>query len=314
MPPAPRPVDADDDGPDRMVTGGSLRIESGEVVRDVTVMGGSLEVSGTVTGDLLVMRGNVVLRRGARVKGDASSLGGSLTVESGASVDGDVGVFGGALYREDGARIGGEVHEGMRRHARHHRKHAAATKAPAAPKPPEKATPQTLARSVADAINGAALLFVFGAVLLALAPDKMDKLRVQIASHPMRSFALGVVGLLGGVVLAAAVCLTVVGIPFVIVGILAAIVGTLAAMCSVLETVGGALLAHRTKNPYVHLAFGGLLLLLVGAIPFVGGFVKAAVVLTAFGSLVGTRAAGLIPERLRGGSTPYRTSGVVDAT
>jgi hypothetical protein len=315
--PAPRPIDAADDVPDRMVAGGSLRIEQGETVGEVIVMGGDVDVWGTVTGDLLMMGGHVVLHRGAHVKGDVPALGGSLTLESGASVDGDVDVFGAALSREDGARIGGEVHEGMHRHARHHRKHvaparAAAAKAPAPPKSPEKATPQKLARSAADAINGAALLFVFGAVLLALAPDRMDKLRLQIAAHPMRSFALGVVGLLGGVVLAAAVCLTVIGIPFVIVGILAAIVGTLAAMCSVLETVGGALLAHRTKNPYVHLAFGGLLFLIAGAIPFVGGFVKVAVVLTAFGALVGTRAAGVIPERLRR-STPYRTNGLVDA-
>jgi hypothetical protein len=316
QPPVPptRGADADDDdGPDRVVTGGSARIERGDVVRDVTVMGGSLEVSGTVTGDLLVMGGSVVLHRGARVKGDASALGGSLTVEQGASVDGDVGVFGGSLHREDGARIGGEVHEGMRHHRRHHEKHHATAKA-AAPvtttKPVDKPTQGRLAR-IADAINGAALLFVLGAVLLALAPDRMDRLRAQIAAHPMRSFALGVVGLLGGIVLAALVCLTIIGIPFVIVGILAAIVGTLAAMCSVLETVGGALLAHRTKNPYVHLAFGGLLFLVAGAIPFVGGFVKAAVILTALGSLVATRGAGLIPTKLRGG--PYRTNDLVDA-
>jgi cytoskeletal protein CcmA (bactofilin family) len=316
VPPSTPGADVDDDdGPDRMVTGGSVRIESSEVVRDVTVMGGNLEVSGTVTGDLLVMGGHVVLHRGARVKGDVSSLGGSLTVEQGASVDGDVGVLGGSLHREDGARIGGEVHEGMRHTRHHHEKRHGATKAAAAPvtttKPPDKPTPGKFARAAADAINGAALLFVLGAVLLALAPDRMDKLRIHIASHPMKSFALGVVGLLGGIVLGALVCLTIIGIPFVIVGILAAIVGTLAAMCSVLETIGGAFLAHRTKNPYVHLAFGGLLFLVAGAIPFIGGFVKAAVILTALGSLVGTRAAGLIPTKLRGG--PYRTNGLVDA-
>jgi hypothetical protein len=311
-PPAQPLADSDDDdGPDRMVTGGSLRIERGEVVRDVTVMGGNLEVSGTVTGDLLVMGGHVVLHPGARLKGDASAFGGSLMLESGASVDGDVGVFGGSLHREDGARIGGEVHEGMHRRAHHRGKHhVAKAAAPETPKPPEKATPGKLAR-VADALNGAAILFVFGAVLLALAPDRMDKLRAQIAGHPMKSFALGVVGLFGGIALAAAVCLTVIGIPFVIVGILAAIVGTLAAMCSVLETVGGALLAHRTKNPYVHLAFGGLLFLVAGAIPFIGGFVKLAVILTALGSLIATRGAGIIPTKLRG--APYRTSAIVDA-
>ena len=66
-----------------------------------------------------------------------------------------------------------------------------------------------------------------------------------------------------------------------------------------------ALLAHRTKNPYVHLAFGGLLFLVAGAIPYVGGVVKLVVVLTAIGSVAVTRAAGLLPAKLRGAS-PYR--------
>jgi hypothetical protein len=77
----------------------------------------------------------------------------------------------------------------------------------------------------------------------------------------------------------------------------------------VFETIGGALLAHRTKNPYVYLACGGLLFLIVGAIPFVGGLVKVAVVLTALGSAVATRGAGLVPPRIRFGA-PYRASAV----
>jgi hypothetical protein len=125
----------------------------------------------------------------------------------------------------------------------------------------------------------------------------------------MRTFATGVVALLGGVVLLAAMCVTIIGIPVAIVLALAAVLATLAAVCSVLETVGGALLAHRTKNPYVHLAAGGLLLLVVGALPFLGGLVKLAVLFTAIGSVAATRAAGMLPAKLRGGS-PYRDAPV----
>ena len=75
-----------------------------------------------------------------------------------------------------------------------------------------------------------------------------------------------------------------------------------------LEIVGCALLGHRTKNPYVHLACGGLIFLLASAIPKIGTLVVLAVGLTAFGSLVATRAAGLLPVKGRAGSGgPYRT-------
>jgi hypothetical protein len=323
VPPVPgMRAQAGGQGYDRMITGGNLRIEADEVVHDVTLMGGNLEVYGTITGDLSVVGGNAHLHRDAHVQGDAATLGGNLIIDSGASVDGDVGVVGGSLHREDGAYIGGEIHEGMHRASRHHHYHrqrhvarsiaggTATSPTPPAPREPAKA--KTWMRETLDAINVAALLFVFGAVVLALLPERMEKLKVQIASHPMRSFATGIVSLLAGIVLGAAVFVTVIGIPLVVAAILAAGIGTLAGMCSVLETVGCALLGHRTKNPYVHLAFGGLIFLVLGAIPVVGGLVWLAVVFTALGSFVATRAAGFFPARSRGGS-PYRTAAVVDA-
>jgi hypothetical protein len=61
----------------------------------------------------------------------------------------------------------------------------------------------------------------------------------------------------------------------------------------------------------VHLAAGCVLFLFLGAIPYLGGLVKAAVVLTSIGSLVATRVAGLIPTKKsgpsNGGSVPYRS-------
>ena len=314
-PPGAGRVGGHDDGRDRFVTGGNLRINADEVAHDVTVMGGNLDVFGTVTGDLEVMGGNVVIHRNAHVRGDAGVVGGVLTIESGAAVDGDAGVFGGELRREDGARVGGEIHEGVRpeRRRHHHRERAARTaEAPAPPATsaaPARTPPGSWLRQhaqrAADALNGAALLFVFGAVLLALAPDRMDRLRAQIAGHPMRSFATGVVSLIAGIVLAAAVSITIIGIPIAVVGILGALIATLAGVCSVLETIGGALLSHRTRNPYVHLAVGALLVLVAGAIPYVGSLLRVAVLLTALGSVVATRAAGLFPAKSRFGA-PYR--------
>src|SRR6185503_10378794 len=73
----PRPAAVDDDpeerGNDRVVTGGSLRIEKGEVAADVTVMGGNVDIFGTATGDVVAMGGSVRVHEGAHVFGDATA-------------------------------------------------------------------------------------------------------------------------------------------------------------------------------------------------------------------------------------------------
>jgi hypothetical protein len=308
-PPLPRlapPPAADDDddaeerGTDRLVTGENLRIEKGEVVDDVIVMGGSVDVFGTATGDVVAMGGSVRVHDGAHVHGDATALGGSLSIEDGARVDGDVDVLGGMLRRGDDAQIHGKGKH-KHRHPHHARDRAEA------PEPQEHTSVvRRLASEAGDAVTRTALLFVFGAVLLALSASRMEALKVQIATRPMRSFATGVVASIAALAILIALCVTLIGIPFAILGVLVAPVAACAGLCAVLETAGGGLLGHKTKNPYVHLAFGCVLFMFVGAVPFVGNFVMAAALLTGIGSVVATRAAGLLQTRNRSSGTPYR--------
>jgi hypothetical protein len=137
----------------------------------------------------------------------------------------------------------------------------------------------------------------------------MDALKVEIASRPMRSFALGVVGSLVAVVAFVVLCITFIGIPLALVGFLAAVVFVYGAITAVLTTVGQALLGHKTTNPYVHLAAGCLLLFVGASIPVLGVFVIAAVLLTSIGALVATRGAGFVPPRIRLTPTdPYRSA------
>jgi hypothetical protein len=308
VPPAPPHADeVEAEGVDRSVTGGNLRIEKGEVVRDVTVTGGNLDVWGTVTGDLSVMGGNVHLHRGARVRGDAAAFGGNVEIEADASIDGDVDVLGGDVRREPGSRIGGAVREGVTK-IKDHKDHAKKAAKSAKVEVKSTAAPAKgpgFLRSVSEAVNRAALLFVCGSVLTALFTDRMDKLKLQVASRPMRTFATGVVSLIGGAVLFAAMCVTVVGIPVAAVLAIAAILGTLAGVCATLETVGAALLGHRTKNPYVHLAAGAALFVIAGLVPRLGDVVGWVVIVMGLGSFVASRAAGFIPAKHPLGS-PYR--------
>ncbi len=303
--PSASPDDAEDEdaedappssrGRDRFVTGGSLRVEKGEVVNDVSVIGGSLDVWGTVTGDIDVMGGSTHLHEGARVRGDVSTVGGPLTVADGARIDGDVDVVGGPLHRGERARIRGDVNNDL---------------SPAAGDGASAQGASTLARRAGNAVTRTAFLFAFGAVMLALWPRRMEMLKVEIAARPMRSFALGVVGVLGALAIAVALCVTLIGVPFAVIGLLLAVVAVVAGGCAVLETAGAGLFGHRTKNPYVHLAIGCLGLLIVSAIPYIGGALCAAVALIGAGALVATRLTGLLRPKARSEGTggPYRTS------
>src|SRR4029079_6932467 len=74
---------------------------------------------------------------------------------------------------------------------------------------------QSAAQAFGHKVTAMSLLFVFGCVLLALLTGRMERLRIETASRPMRSFALGLMGsILGGIGALIAIvilCITVVG-------------------------------------------------------------------------------------------------------
>jgi cytoskeletal protein CcmA (bactofilin family) len=294
-------------GEDRVMTGGNLRIEKGESVHDVVMFGGSVDVYGTVTGDVVVTGGSVRLHDGARIDGDVTALGGSIDVAAGAEVRGDVGVVGGVLRRAEGARIGGDVKQvgGKKKKGSSHVSVSSDSEAAHADK--GGVSVGKVAGGVGGALTRAALLFVFGAVFLALTPRRTEQLQGEIAARPMRAFALGVVGSLLAALLMLAMVVTVIGLPFALIGALLIVIAVYVGICMVLSTVGGAVIGHRTRNPYLHLALGCALLLVVGSIPYVGGAVTAAVVLVGLGAVVATRGAGLWPAAASPASAhPYR--------
>ncbi|MBK8255088.1 MAG: polymer-forming cytoskeletal protein [Polyangiaceae bacterium] len=300
-------ANADDDGPpaengkDREFFGGSATIPKDEVVNDVAVMGGSLDVYGKVTGDIAVTGGSVRIHPGARVYGDVSVMGGGVNVSDGGRIDGDVDVVGGTVTRGDKAVIGGDVHgrNGKSKKSDSDDDDSLAGR--------EKV--RDTAAEVGGAFARAALLFVLGTVLLALAPQRMDALKAELVAHPMRSFAKGIVGFLAACALFLVLCVTVVGIPFALIGATVAVVAVFGSMCAVLETAGRALVKHKSDNPYVHLAVGTLLFLGATALPVIGPLVGFTVAFLAVGVLVSTRAAGLIQKK-NGGAQPYRSAPV----
>ncbi len=145
---------------------------------------------------------------------------------------------------------------------------------------------------VEHAFTAGLLLFVFGSVLLALAETRMDKLELEVAARPARSFALGLVGLVGLVAVAVALSVTVIGLPFAACGALVAVFAAYAGIVAVLRTIGALLLRHRTDNRYLHLALGCALFVPASAIPWLGDWIAFGVGMLGLGAVFGSRLAG----------------------
>ncbi|HWN80842.1 MAG TPA: hypothetical protein VNM87_01985, partial [Candidatus Udaeobacter sp.] len=69
--------------------GQDVVIEPGDIVTDVVVIGGDLEVLGEVDGDAVSVGGDFKVGPGARISGDAVAVGGDLDVSPSAIVEGD---------------------------------------------------------------------------------------------------------------------------------------------------------------------------------------------------------------------------------
>jgi hypothetical protein len=284
---------------DRTVMGGSVHIRRGETARDVMVFGGSALVEGDVTGDVSVFGGSVEVGDGGHIGGDAIVFGGRLTLANGSQVDGDVNAVGGTLERAPGARVGGSVGSAGGDDDDDDDEDDASPSVHQAgddAEPPPSLAARTL-KHVTHGLRFAAVLYVIGTLILALAGRRMTTLRAEMAARPMRSLALGLVGSLSFALVLVALCVTVVGIPIAIVAVLVAIFAVLGAMAAVLGLAGEGLLRHKTENPYVHLAVGCALFVAVSWIPWVGGLVDGALVLAAIGVLVATRCAGLLAKK-----------------
>lgn len=293
----------EEEGSDRVIKGSSLRIEKNEVVHDVSVFGGSVHVYGKVTGDLVVTGGSVHVQEGAWVKGNVTAIGGSLHVRKGARIDGNAGVVGGIMHKEDGAIVKGTI-TGKSKNASSTNVISGTT---------SKSFVERSADEISNMVSSFGMLFVFGSIAIALAGERMRKLKLEVATRPMKNFALGILGFLGFVAALIVLCVTVVGIPVALIG---GLVGVLAMYAGIVATVtlgGELLLRKRTENPYAHLALGALLFVVLSALPFIGPIVTFAVVSIGVGTLVSTRLAGLAAKKTAApalGEGPYRTNDV----
>lgn len=73
------------------VVGGTVRLEVNSILNgDIFVLGATMDVGGTVNGNILALGGNVDINESGVVEGDINSAGTSLDIDPSARVEGDV--------------------------------------------------------------------------------------------------------------------------------------------------------------------------------------------------------------------------------
>jgi cytoskeletal protein CcmA (bactofilin family) len=299
-------------------SGGTVIVEEGETVDGLTANAGTVEIRGTVEGDLQAYAGTVVITPTGNVTGrfrayagsvriaggvgqnafvstgsltvtETASIGRSLGATAGSvtidgTVRGDATVGAGAITLGETATIGGDLTY-----------NGDLSGAPAASvvdgqvrQSSDLGLTPTIAGPLGIALGVYFLLadLLFGGLLLRLLPRYLATAADTIATKPVHAGLYGVATLVGVPLAAALVALTVVGIPLSLAALLAFWLALWVA--SILGRLGvGTWLLSYTKYADSRLALvvGVVVVAIVARIPFVGGLFRWAVTVLGLGVL-----------------------------
>jgi hypothetical protein len=206
----------------------------------------------------------VTLLPGARVEGDAVAIGGVVTVEEGASLGGDNVSLGGTVPTMVGsltrwAVVGGRPHL----HSMF---------------------------GVVSRLTRTVLLFVI-ALLIALAfPTQLTRVRAFLVSRPGLSSLGGIALLLGFIPLCALLAVTVIGIPLIPVAAMLLIALLLFGFTVSAGWLGEKMpLFREGKTPLRAVALGGVVLVIVSLIPWIGTVAIALAAMVSAGAALVSR-------------------------
>lgn len=310
---------------DLYLVGGTVRVE-GRVEGDLFVAGGTIDITGPVTGDLFIGGGTVnvssTVGRHLRVGGgnvsingpvqlDALVGAGTLVVGSAARIEGDL-IFSAGQTTLNGAVAGSvlgstQVYAKAGTVAGVEEVNLVQTQPAPAPEPAVD-----LAAEALDQVQRYVGIVIAGALLLWLTPGLMQAAAVRIREQPLPTFGAGALGFVGffPAMLAVVIAMILIAIPLGFLGlgrlVFALVAGVLLGSASLglafalllmfiaAAVVGlsiGQLGMERTNvlsgaGSYVALALGVLAIVIATAIPIVGWWVNAVVVLFGLGALL----------------------------
>lgn len=227
----------------QLVAIGRDLVVEGEALSHVVALDGSVEVVGTVGGDVITLGGDVRLAPGARVEGDIFVLGGRLEAAPDARVGGRSvsypGVSGAFLTMLEAPALGLEA-----------------------------TSPVVVGVKLALLTGWMAVLLV----LFSTSGREMLSTSRCVIEEPVRAFGIGLTFVLAGIVTLVALNLTLaalIGIPFVFLVLLTAMLAKLWGMVAVFHAVGIVLARRLGRRRTLPLSAATLGLIVLGAIKLV---------------------------------------------
>jgi hypothetical protein len=250
----------------QLVAIGRDLILDGEAQADVAAIEGSVSISGSVTGDVVVLGGDARLSTSGRIAGDVFVLGGTISAAPGARIDGRSVSYRNAsvawMTLLEGPSLGLE----------------------------SRSTVVVGAKLALLAAWSALLMLLFSACGRQLI-STADEIRIE----PFRGFATGLVGVLALVLTAlffSAFAGALIGVPLLVLVVLAALALKMWGMVAVFYALGDFLLTRvlrRRMRPASAATLGLLLLGLVKFVPYLGVWAWTVATLIGVGATLATK-------------------------
>jgi len=278
---------------DLIVSGGSIEINS--PVQSLVAAGGTIEVNAPVEGDVIAAGGTVTLNDD--IGGKAVIAGGTIRINGNISRNllaygGDVAISPSTVIGRDASIGGGTVTN---------RGHVTGT-LQASGQHVENTGFAGVSQVRIEEDNSLdavafliALLFalgmlILGLILLRLGPGRFRAVAGRIQKRPILSLALGICGLIGGVLVVVLLMITVVGIPVAVLLLLVLIAGLLLSTLFISLNLGDLICSwlHLEWKEWQRYILGFVVLYGSFLIPIAGPIIIILATITGFGGLIGS--------------------------
>lgn len=298
--------------------GGTIIVEEGESVSEISALAGSVTVRGTVTGDVSVMAGNIHIAERGTVQGDLSGAAGNVRIDG--TVDGDVSAGAGNVHVTESGVVGGNFGVGAGTVLINGTIQGDATIGAETIRLGEAAviagslTYDGTLEGNRDAVQGTitrdpsrrvgvltdiqpfasivvtayafVINLILGAILLYLFPRFSKAVATRVTTDPIRVGLIGLGVLILIPVLLIALAITVIGIPLTIVGAFTFVLVAWVALVYGRFAVGAWVLSFAAvDNKWAALVVGLLIGAILALIPFVGGLLNFVIFLLGLGAL-----------------------------
>jgi hypothetical protein len=261
---------------------GDVVVRANQPARDVVAIRGSIKVEqGAQVRDAVAVLGSIILEPGARAR-QAVAVGGSVRLDAGAEVEQDVVSVGGNLEKAPGAVVGGEeVSVGVP---------ALSGLAGMLGSRMAFGQKESGAFTVAQILAKFVVFFALGLLVLALFPRRLDAVASSFTTHPWKSIFTGLLGVVVLPILIVLLVATLIGIPLVPVAALMVVAAGVLGFSALAFYIGRTLpLRTQRATSVLQLAIGTAIVVLVTAVPILGGMAWIAAALLTFGAVLRSR-------------------------